>query len=70
MSDAPTPEGSAPQGQGPAGESPDDETFTGRVNAWFATAIGGIVAPIAATVLAFLVGGLVVVATGHNPFGT
>jgi simple sugar transport system permease protein len=70
MSDAPTPEGSAPQGQGPAGESPDDETFTARVNAWFATAIGGIVAPIAATVLAFLVGGLVVVATGHNPFGT
>ena len=40
------------------------------MNAWFTSALGGIVAPIAATVLAFLVGGLVVVATGHNPIGT
>jgi simple sugar transport system permease protein len=70
MSDAPTPVGSGPQGAGPAGEPAEDAAYTARVNAWFATAIGGIAAPIAATVLAFLVGGLVVVATGHNPIGT
>ncbi|HEY7198484.1 MAG TPA: ABC transporter permease [Gaiellaceae bacterium] len=34
---------------------------------WFATRIGGILVPIAATVLAFFVGGIVVLATGHNP---
>jgi len=70
VSDAPTPGGSAPPGSGPAEELPDDSPYTARVNAWFASALGGIVAPIAATILAFLVGGLVVVATGHNPIGT
>jgi simple sugar transport system permease protein len=35
---------------------------------WFSTNIGGLLVPIAAAVLAFFVGGLVVVATGHNPF--
>jgi simple sugar transport system permease protein len=34
---------------------------------WFATRVGGIVVPLAATVLAFLIGGLVVLVTGHNP---
>jgi general nucleoside transport system permease protein len=34
---------------------------------WFSTRIGGIFIPVAATVLAFLIGGLVVAATGHNP---
>ena len=31
---------------------------------------GGIVTPIITTILAFLVGGLVVLATGHNPLST
>jgi ABC-type uncharacterized transport system permease subunit len=35
---------------------------------WFSTHIGGLLVPVAAAVLAFIVGGLVVVATGHNPF--
>jgi simple sugar transport system permease protein len=37
------------------------------VSAWFSTRIGGILVPLAATVLAFLIGGLVVAVTGHNP---
>jgi simple sugar transport system permease protein len=37
------------------------------VTAWFSTRIGGILVPVAATTLAFLIGGLVVAVTGHNP---
>jgi ABC-type uncharacterized transport system permease subunit len=37
---------------------------------WFSTRAGGILVPIAAAVLAFLVAGVVVAATGHNPIGT
>ena len=37
------------------------------VSEWFSSRIGGILVPIAATVLAFLIGGLVVAITGHNP---
>jgi simple sugar transport system permease protein len=37
------------------------------VTAWFSTRVGGILVPIAATTLAFLIGGLVVAVTGHNP---
>jgi ABC-type uncharacterized transport system permease subunit len=72
VSEGSAPEGSAPQASGPGGgqTAPEDAAFTARVTDWFATAIGGIAAPIAATLLAFLVGGLVVVATGHNPLGT
>jgi ABC-type uncharacterized transport system permease subunit len=43
---------------------------TSAVTAWFATRIGGVLVPLAATVLAFLIGGLVVAITGHNPFST
>jgi len=73
VSDGPAAEGPGPQASGPAGggpAQPEDTSFTERVDAWFRTALGGIAAPIAATLLAFLVGGLVVVATGHNPLGT
>jgi general nucleoside transport system permease protein len=35
--------------------------------AWFRTRAGGVVAPIAATILAFLIAGLVVLITGENP---
>jgi general nucleoside transport system permease protein len=34
---------------------------------WFSTRIGGVLTPLAATALAFLIGGLVVLLTGHNP---
>ena len=34
---------------------------------WFSTRAGGVLVPLAATVLAFLIGGLVVLITGHNP---
>ena len=40
---------------------------TSDVTAWFSTRIGGVLVPLAATVLAFLIGGLVVLITGHNP---
>jgi general nucleoside transport system permease protein len=38
------------------------------VTSWFSTRIGGILVPLAATMLAFFIGGLVVAITGHNPF--
>jgi ABC-type uncharacterized transport system permease subunit len=37
---------------------------------WFSTRAGGVLIPLAATVLAFLIAGVVVAATGHNPLGT
>jgi general nucleoside transport system permease protein len=37
------------------------------VTSWFTSRIGGILVPIAATALAFLIGGLVVAITGSNP---
>jgi ABC-type uncharacterized transport system permease subunit len=37
------------------------------VQDWFSSRVGGVLVPIAATVLAFLIGGLVVLITGHNP---
>jgi ABC-type uncharacterized transport system permease subunit len=40
---------------------------TSAVTEWFSTRIGGLVVPIAATALAFLIGGLVVLITGSNP---
>jgi general nucleoside transport system permease protein len=40
---------------------------TATLTEWFSTRIGGILVPVAATVLAFLIGGLVVAVTGHNP---
>jgi general nucleoside transport system permease protein len=38
------------------------------VTTWFSTRLGGFLVPVAATVLAFLIGGLVVAITGNNPF--
>jgi len=58
---------------GPAQNAPDPaegpRSFTESIGAWFGTAVGGLAIPVASTVLAFLVGGLVVAATGHNPLG-
>jgi general nucleoside transport system permease protein len=48
----------------PEGERPHG---TVAVTQWFSTRLGGILVPIAATVLAFLIGGLVVAITGNNP---
>jgi general nucleoside transport system permease protein len=51
-----------------AAAPPEGEpTRTSPVTEWFGTRLGGIVVPIAATVLAFLIGGLVVLITGSNP---
>jgi simple sugar transport system permease protein len=46
---------------------PERATFTSVVSEWFSTRLGGIVLPLAATVLAFLIGGVAVAATGNNP---
>jgi simple sugar transport system permease protein len=40
---------------------------TQAVTDWFSTRLGGILVPLAATLLAFLIGGLVVLITGSNP---
>ena len=37
------------------------------LSSWFASRVGGILVPLAATALAFLIGGLVVLVTGSNP---
>lgn len=42
-------------------------SFGTVLGGWFRSRLGGIVVPIAATVLAFLIGGLVVAITGNNP---
>ena len=46
-------------------EAPESQGFSGL--AGFYERAGGVVVPLAATVLAFLIGGLVVLVTGHNP---
>jgi general nucleoside transport system permease protein len=46
----------------------DTRVHTGHALApWFSSRVGGILVPLAATILAFLIGGLVVAVTGHNP---
>jgi simple sugar transport system permease protein len=42
--------------------------FTQTVEAWFGTRLGGLAVPIAATLFAFVVGGIVIAVTGHDPF--
>jgi ABC-type uncharacterized transport system permease subunit len=42
-------------------------SLTEGVTSWFSSRLGGILVPIAATLLAFLIGGLVVLLTGSNP---
>jgi ABC-type uncharacterized transport system permease subunit len=46
---------------------PDPERRESPLADWFSTRIGGVLTPLAATALAFLIGGLVVLLTGHNP---
>ena len=51
-------------------ESPEEAAHTGTLIASIALKqrAGGIVVPVLTALLAFLIGGLVVLATGHNPF--
>jgi simple sugar transport system permease protein len=42
-------------------------TGTVAVSQWFSSRLGGIAVPVAATVLAFLIGGLIVAIDGQNP---
>jgi general nucleoside transport system permease protein len=60
----------APEGQdaGPAGEPGGGSTVATRLTTHLG--VGGVVTPLLTTLLAFVVGGLVVLATGHDPFGT
>ncbi len=65
MSETPAEQpGAAP----PPPDSEPPETFAARLSARYR--IGGIVAPLITTVVAFLAGGIVVGATGHNPLST
>ncbi len=50
----------------PAGPATPEERAD-AVSGWFATRLGGVLVPLAATALAFLIGGLVVLITGSNP---
>jgi simple sugar transport system permease protein len=58
------------QGDGPPVEPDEERSWTQIVTEWFSSQLGGIVIPFAAAVLAFLVAGIVVASTGHNPLGT
>jgi general nucleoside transport system permease protein len=55
--------------QGPIPETPEEAAETGTLAARIALKqrAGGIVVPVMTALLAFLIGGLVVLATGHNP---
>jgi ABC-type uncharacterized transport system permease subunit len=59
-----------PQQQPPPPEPDGGRAFAADVQKWFSTRAGGILIPVAAAVLAFAVGGIVVLLTGHNPLGT
>ncbi|MBA2615158.1 MAG: ABC transporter permease [Actinobacteria bacterium] len=69
------PEGGVPGGPGtnrsdaPTGGGPGGGGGGERLARWFSGRIGGFLVPAAAAFLAFLVGGVVVLATGHNPLG-
>jgi ABC-type uncharacterized transport system permease subunit len=51
----------------PTPSSPDEPRFTETLQAWFRTRLGGLAAPLAATALAFLIGGAIVAINGTNP---
>jgi len=55
----------APTVHPPAAPDPGEESAAGTLARWHRT--GGLVAPVITALLAFLVGGLVVLATGSNP---
>lgn len=55
----------APEAKPPAAAEPNGESAAGTLARWHRA--GGLVAPVVTALLAFLVGGLVVLATGTNP---
>jgi len=57
-----------PAGGGPEGGAAPSSTVASRLSTNLK--LGGIIAPLLTVVLAFFVGGLVVLITGHNPFDT
>jgi ABC-type uncharacterized transport system permease subunit len=60
---------SVPPEPGPAPETPEEASATGTLAARFSLRqrSGGIAVPVLTALIAFLLGGLIVLATGHNP---
>src|SRR4051812_44803465 len=61
-----------PQGEAPPPPSPEQAAETGTIAARLSLRqrSGGVIVPVLTAVIAFLIGGLVVAATGHNPLVT
>ncbi|MEZ0284111.1 MAG: hypothetical protein ACAH79_02600, partial [Thermoleophilia bacterium] len=60
----------APPAPPPQSPYPAPDREPGRVRRWLAPETGGAITSIITTILAFLIGGVVVLATGHNPLTT
>ena len=56
-----------PQGAPPESEAPASETPTVVASIALKQKAGGLIVPVLTALIAFLIGGLVVLATGHNP---
>src|SRR6478672_10505249 len=70
MSEPGPPTGSAPTPQAPLGSDPEAYAPSVAGQLAFYQRAGGIITPLLTAVVAFLAGGLVVLATGHNPLRT
>jgi simple sugar transport system permease protein len=71
VSESPPPEEQPVQADSSAPPPPAEEpdlVGSRAVAHWFSTRAGGVLVPLAAAILAFLVGGLVILFTGHSPF--
>ena len=53
----------------PVAPEPETTGTTERMSEWFSTRAGGVLIPLAAAILAFFVGGVVILFAGHSPFG-
>ncbi len=60
----------APPSAPPESPYPAPDREPGRLRKWLAPESGGVITSIITTILAFLIGGVVVAATGHNPLTT
>ncbi len=60
----------APPAPPPQSPYPAPDQEPGRLRRWLAPESGGVITSIITTILAFLIGGVVVAATGHNPLTT
>jgi simple sugar transport system permease protein len=70
MSEQGPPTGSAPTPQAPLGSDPEAYAPSVAGQLAFYQRAGGIITPLLTAVVAFLAGGIVVLATGHNPLRT